>query len=251
LDELSLEKIGIWEDAGDIVGVAHYESILGEAFFQIHPDYTHLKPIMLEYAETHLCGQTESGERYVRAYINDFDLEFETLVESRGYEIAEQYTGPVTEFVIPVQVPEIVLPEGFRIKSLAEDNNLRKIHGVLWRGFDHAGEPPEEGIEGRRKMQSGPNFRKDLTIVVEAPNGNFVSFCGMWYESENRIAYVEPMATDPEFRRMGLGKAAILEGIRRCGVLGATVIYVGSDQEFYRAIGFKKRFDRRCWIKHF
>jgi hypothetical protein len=50
---------------------------------------------------------------------------------------------------------------------------------------------------------------------------------------------------------MGLGRAAILEGIRRCGVLGATVAYFGSAQEFYRAIGFTKRFDRRCWIRYF
>lgn len=73
----------------------------------------------------------------------------------------------------------------------------------------------------------------------------------MWYEPVNKIAYVEPVATDPDFRRMGLGKAAVWEGIRRCGVLGATVAYVGSDQEFYKAIGFTKRFDSNCWVRHF
>ena len=201
-----------------------------------------------EYAETHVCGETGSGERYLRAYVNDFDLEFEALVKSRGYEIAEQYARPVSQLTIPRSFPRIDLPEGFRIKSLADDNNLSKIHRVLWRGFDHAGEPPEEGIEDRRKMQSGPNFRVDLTIVIEGPTGDFVSFCGMWYESVNKIAYVEPVATDPDFRRMGLGKAAVWEGIRRCAILGATVAYVGSDQEFYKAIGFTKRFDSNCWV---
>ncbi len=249
LDESSLDKIGIWEDAGEIVGVSHYEDRLGDAFFQVHPGCTHLKPSMLAYAETHLWGETERGERYLRAYVNDFDLEFEALVSSRGYEIAEQYTRPITEFVIPEQIPEIVLPAGFRIKSLAEDNNLRKIHRVLWRGFNHEGEPPEEGLEDRRKMQSGPNFRKDLTVVVESPGGDFASLCGMWFEAENKIAYVEPLATDPEFRRKGLGKAALLEGIRRCKILGASAAYVGSNQEFYRAIGFRKLFDSRCWIR--
>jgi predicted N-acetyltransferase YhbS len=121
----------------------------------------------------------------------------------------------------------------------------------LWRGFNHAGEPPEEGLQDRQKMQSGPNFRKELTIVVEGPAGDFVSFCGMWYEPVNKIAYVEPVATDPDFRRLGLGKAAVWEGIRRCGLLGATVAYVGSDQEFYQAIGFTKKFDSRCWIRYF
>lgn len=98
-------------------------------------------------------------------------------------------------------------------------------------------------------MQSDPNFRKELTIVVEEPGGDFVSFCGMWYESVNKIAYVEPVATDPQYRRMGLGKAAVWEGILRCRVQGATVAYVGSDQEFYKAIGFIKSFDSRCWAK--
>ncbi len=138
-----------------------------------------------------------------------------------------------------------------RLKSLADENDLHKINRVLWRGFNHPGEPPEDGIEDRRKMQSGPNFRKDLTIVVEGPTGNFVSFCGMWYEPVNKYAYVEPVATDPDSRRLGLGTAAVLEGIRRCAVEGATVAYVGSDQEFYKALGFTKQFNSNCWEKFF
>lgn len=249
LDESSLERIGIWEAAGNIVGVAHYESRLGEAFFQVNPDYGHLKPIMLEYAEGNLFGETEAGENYVRVYVNDFDREFESLVMSRGYEMKERYARPLAEFLI--QPPFLIsdLPEGFHLKSLADENNLRKIHRVLWRGFNHEGEPPEEGIADRKKMQSGPNFKKELTIVVEEPGGNFVSFCGMWYEPVNKIAYVEPVATDPDYRRMGLGKAAVREGIRRCGLLGATAAYVGSDQEFYIALGFNKKFDSRCWVR--
>jgi predicted N-acetyltransferase YhbS len=206
---------------------------------------------MLDYAEAHLYGETETGNRFVRAFVNDFDLELETLVKSRDYEMAEQYARPISEFQIPQTLPPVEAPEGFLIKSLADDNDLMKIHRVLWRGFDHVGEPPAEGIEWRKKMQSTPNFRKDLTIVIEAPSGDFVSFSGTWYESINKIAYVEPVATDPDFRRMGLGKAAVLEGIRRCGALGATVAFVGSDVEFYQAIGFTKNFDSNCWIKHF
>ncbi len=251
LDETSLDKIRIWEDSGEIMAVVHYESRLGEVFFEIHPGYTQLKPAMLEYAEKHLYGETETGGRYVRAFVNEFDLELEELVKSRGYEMTEQYTRPVSQFVIPQSFPLIDLPEGFHLKSLADDNDLKKIHRVLWRGFDHAGEPPVDGIEDRKKMQSTPNFRKDLTIVIEAPTGNFASFCGTWYEPINEIAYVEPVATDPDFRRMGLGRAAVLEGIRRAGALGATVAFVGSDLYFYKAIGFTKNFDSNCWIKHF
>ena len=99
-------------------------------------------------------------------------------------------------------------------------------------------------------MQSGPNFRRDLNIVVEAPHGYFVSYSGTWFEGSNRIAYVEPVATDPDYRRRGLGRAAVLEGIRRCGELGATVAYVGSDLAFYMAIGFEKMHTSQCWTKY-
>lgn len=50
---------------------------------------------------------------------------------------------------------------------------------------------------------------------------------------------------------LGLASAAVLEGIRRCGALGATVAYVGSDQPLYRSIGFTKVYNSECWLKYF
>ncbi len=251
LNEAELDKIGVWEDSGNIVGVAHYESHPGEVFFQIHPDYTHLKSDMLTYAANHLYATLEGGRRYVKVLLNDFDAEFESIARSQGYKKDANAPSFKSQFTIPHPFPAINLPPGFRLKSLDDDNDLQKVHRVLHRGFNHAGEPPEQGIEGRKKMQSAPNFKKDLTTVVQAPDGNFVSYCGMWYDAPGEIAYVEPVATDPDYRFMGLGKAAVLQGIRRCGELGATIAYVGSGQTFYEAIGFKKIFARYPWIKYF
>jgi len=253
LDESSLGRIRIWEDSGETVAVANYESTLGEGFFHIKPGYGALKPEMLDYAEAHLCGTGDDGKRRLNAFVNDFDDDFIALVKGRGYAMKRDWSRPVSQFVIPDPFPEITLPEGFRLTTLAEENDLYKVNRVLWRGFNHEGPPPEneEDIKGRRKMQSGPNFRHDLTIVVVAPDDNFVSFCGMWHDQVNHIAYVEPVATDPDYRRMGLGKAAVWEGIRRCGIEGATVAYVGSDQTFYHAIDFRTLHYRHCWVKEF
>jgi GNAT superfamily N-acetyltransferase len=251
MDESALDRIGIWENLGEIVAVVHYESTLGEVFFQTHPDYSHLKPDMLDYAEKQLLGVTKSGRSYARVYVNDFDTEFEENVQSRGYQRTPDFDRPLSKLTIPNSFPKITLPEGFSLKSLQDDNNLQKIHRALWRGFNHKGQPPEDGVEDRRKMQSVPNFRKDLNIVVEAPDGFFVSYSGTWFEGTNHYAYVEPVATDPDCRRMGLAKAAVLEGIRRCGELGATVAFVGSDLPFYMAIGFKKIYTSNCWSQFF
>jgi predicted N-acetyltransferase YhbS len=250
-DESALGQIGIWEDGGEVVGVATYESRLGEAFFNTHPAYAHLKREMLAYAEENLCRTREDGGRYLKVYVNDFDTAFEAVVAARGYQLDPPSHRPMSRFVIPAPFPPIRLPEGFCLRSLADENDLRKVHRVLYRGFNHPGEPPADGIEGRKRMQSGPHFRRDLTIVVRAPSGDYVSYCGMWYDQANRVGYVEPVATDPDYRRRGLGRAAVLEGIRRCGQLGATVAYVGSDQPFYLAIGFRKLFMVNCWLKLF
>jgi ribosomal protein S18 acetylase RimI-like enzyme len=227
---------------------------LGEAFFEFHPDYRDLRTAMLDYAEAKLTGRSRrDGRKYLCAFVNDYDAEFQCLVESRGYERYPDAKRPLYRFDIPERFPAISVPAGFRLTSLAEECDWTKVHRVLWRGFDHGDDVPmnDDEYESRRKMFDTPTARRDLKIAVAAPNGDFAAFCGMFYVPQHRLAHVEPVATDPDYRRMGLGRAAVLEGIRRCSVLGATVAYVGSDQQFYRSFGFAKSYDTECWLKYF
>ena len=41
-----------------------------------------------------------------------------------------------------------------------------------------------------------------------------------------------------------------MEGIRRCGALGATDAYVGHDLDIYQVLGFKKVYNSECWSKY-
>lgn len=240
--------MGIWEDSGEMVGVVHYELEMGQTYFEIGRDYSYLKKDMLEYAQEHLYRDVDKG-RLLEVYINETDHEFEAIAEDLGFQRDQNRKEDMSRLKIAHPFPRINVPEGFLLKSLQDDNDLNKIHRVLHRGFDHPGEPPEDGIEGRKKMQSAPNFRKDLTIVLEAPDGNFVSFCGMWYEAVNRFAYVEPVATDPDYRRMGLSTVTVLEGIRRCKELGATCAYVATVTPFYKSMGFRVIYSKCLWVK--
>lgn len=243
--EVDLNASGVWEAHGEIVGVVHPEHDMGTAYFEIDPEHGTLKGEMLRYAEEHLSTLSD-GVRRLRAYINDQDDDFQSVALEMAYMKGDG-CEPVSHFAIPDPFPPIPLPAGFRLKSLAEDNDLRKVDRVLWRGFNHGDEPPRDGIRDREFMQSAPNFRKDLNIVVEAPDGNFVSYCGMWYESVHAFAYVEPVATDPDYRRMGLGSAAVLEGVRRCGAMGTKVACVGTAKPFYLSLGFRQVYNRSVW----
>jgi predicted N-acetyltransferase YhbS len=245
IKRVNVAAVGIWEASGEIVGAVHPEHSMGQAYFEIDPAHEHLKKQMLVYAEQHL-GATDKGERLLSVYINDRDVDFQRLAGARGYVKTEE-CEPMSSLSIPDRFHPIRLPPGFRLKSLADDNDLPKLHRLLWRGFGHGDEPPDNGIEERAFMQSAPNYRHDLNLVVETPGGDFAAYCGMWYEPVHAVSYVEPVATDPDYRRMGLGKAAVLEGVRRCGELGAAVAFVGSAMPFYLSLGFSVVYNRSKW----
>jgi predicted N-acetyltransferase YhbS len=251
IKETDISKIGIAEVDGRITGVVHHEHDEGVIYFQVHPDYDHHKAALFDYAEaTFGSKEDDSGRERLVVLINEADLSLEHLAAGRGYEKMVDYCEVTSRYTVNDGVPKVALPEGFHLQSLAEENDLRKINQVLWRGFNHHGPPPEEGIEGRKEAQEAPNFRHDLTIVAVAQNDDYVSFCGIWYVPDNRLTYVEPVATDPDFRRLGLGKAVVLEGIRCTVPLGSEVAWVGSDQAFYEAIGFTKSYQADGWVKY-
>jgi len=243
-----LSRCGIWFEGDAVVAVAHFEHRLGIAYLQIDPAHAGLKREMLEYAPEHLAGDFKVG-RAVHVYLDEQDDAWHQIALALGYErMVDEGFAEMTMTLAATALPErIEIPEGFEILGLDEDDDVRKVHRVMHRGFNHEGEPPEDGLDDRRRKLSAPSLRKDLTVVARAPNGDFSSFCGMWIDAVNRIAMVEPVATDPDYRRQGLGTAVVLEGIRRCAAEGATVAFVGSDQAFYKSMGFEPAYCRRIW----
>ena len=157
------------------------------------------------------------------------------------------HTEPVRIFPYKKPFPDVKLPDGFTIISLEDENDYKKINDCLWKGFDH-GDDPDDDIDCRMLMQSGPHFRKDLTTVIKAPNGDYACFAGMWFDEKNKYAYLEPLATVPEYRRMGLATIALSEGMRKTKALGATYCF-GGVSEFYTAIGFETICHHELWKK--
>ncbi|MEO3946465.1 GNAT family N-acetyltransferase [Gorillibacterium sp. CAU 1737] len=243
LDREHLGHIGIWEDDGDIVAVATYESGLGDAWFFVHPAYSRLKGDMIAHALQKL-----SREGTLRLRIPDSDQALQELAARAGFVPTQDREETA---ILPIASTSLgyTLPEGYRIATLAEDPELIRYNRVMWRGFNHEGEPPvtPDELAGRKQEVSGPHVQLDLKVAVQAPNGKFVSYCGMWYLPGTDYALVEPVATDPDYRRMGLGRAAVLEGVRRCAALGAKFAYVGSSQTFYYRIGFRPSATDTWW----
>lgn len=248
LDESQLNRIGIWESNDQIVGLATYEQSIGDVWFSLDPDFEDLKRPMIEYALTHLAASGEDGERHLRLCLLESDKTFTEIAESLGFTKDEDNEATAI-YKIDGAIPKVVLPAGYTIVSLADENDLTKLHHVLWKGFNHPGEPPKETVQIRLKMQSGPEFNQSLALAVKSPEGDFVSYCSLWHDEKTDYAIVEPMATVPTHRRLGLGRAVLTEGIRRCAQRGASKVYVGSEQLFYYKVGFEPLINHLWWQK--
>lgn len=237
-------RFGIWEENEQIVAVACYEIDLGECYFITKLGFEHLKPTLIEYAERELSN-INGSTRSLDIWVFDYETELKEALIQNGY--TKDFVVPVTVFNYDKGFVERKLPDGFSIISLNDENDFRKINDVLWRGFDH-GDEPDDDLDCRKQMQSAPNFRKDLTTIVKAPNGEYACFAGMWVDGVNDFAYLEPLATDPKYRKMGLAAIALTEAMKKTVKYGATYCF-GGGSEFYHNIGFETVCNREKWTK--
>jgi len=240
----SASRFGLWEDGEKLVGIACYEMDLGECFLSVSEGYDHLLPDMLEYAERELSAISD-GKRTLCVWITDKEDGKSQLLQRRGYR--RVYSEPVTIFPYEKDFVEVDLPEGYSLISLEDENDLAKIHECLWKGFDH-GPDPDDDHEGRLFMQSGPNFRKDLTTIIKAPDGKYACYAGMWLNEQNGYAYLEPLATVPEHRGKGLATMALTEAMKKTKDLGAKYCF-GGVMDFYKSLGFETICFREKWEK--
>lgn len=239
----NLSHIGIIEDNGIIVGLATYERDLGEAYFCLDEKYNHFKSKLITYSLHNLILGNE-----IKILLPDGDLEYQQAAVQKGFIPTTQKTSVA---VMDINRHFYTLPEGFRIMSFDdEDFDVERYYNAIWRGFNNQRQRNERETESMNKREgiNAPHLNLNLRILVVASNGDYAAHCGMWCIPGSEYAYVEPVFTLPEYRKLGLGKAAVLEGINRCGILGAKQAYVLSSQQFYYNIGFYPIQNESWWI---
>lgn len=251
------EAVFIWETKdGGIAAVLNRESP-GHAFLQVHPRFSMpgLEEEMLATAETHLSASMSGGGKRLTVWANEHDQRKQTVLASRGYA-----KGGMPEYQrrrsISVPIPDVSIPAGYVVRPLGDRDELPKRGWVSWRAF-HPDEPDDRygGWEWYRNIQRAPLYRRDLDLVSVAPDGEFASFCTVWFDDVTRTGAFEPVGTAPEHQRKQLGKATILEGLRRLRRLGAVLVYVGSHTPWahalYESVGFTEYDLSEPWVKEF
>ena len=243
-------RIGVWEtDDGEIAGVVNGEIPgPGVAHLQLDPRHESILDAMIAHAEQRFIADTGGQSRVTIAVHDPFVARFGDRLAAHGYLPSTDEPEWMSER--PIRGAEVVsLPAGFSIRSMADDDEVEARRKVLGFSFGHADPAEWATPETYRELQRAPDYRKDLDLYVVAPDGGFAACCIAWHDPVNRLGTFEPVGTHPAFRRMGLGRAVIMEGINRLGSLGAERAWVGSGQPFYGAIGFVKTYREVIWKK--
>ena len=144
--------------------------------------------------------------------------------------------------------PDQQLAEGMSFRSVTEDDIDARVHlhRAAWVGsqFDR---------ERYQSIRAMPSYQPSLDIVLETEAG-FASYCICWEDQASGLGIFEPVGTHPEWRGKGVGKAIILEGLRRLrdrGLDHAEVHTAGFNapaQALYESCGFVRKDTARTFM---
>lgn len=259
LDKHYLYANRLWLDGDRIVAFAFYEAPCTDVYVCLRPGYESLADEIVEYGETSM--PSFDGEKAFVLFSGQKALI--DAVGRRGYALDHEET----EWVFDFSDGELdrPLPEGFHFVDPLKCDPL-KLTLCFWKGFGHAERAPFErwtdrvtGAEwGPQASYYGvlgeclappPHATYDRNVVIADAAGEYACFSGMWWVEKNKLAYMEPLCTIPEYRNRGLAAAALSEHVRRLRPLGAEQMTGGGDP-FYRKLGFSEAI-RRQYLKRF
>lgn len=137
-------------------------------------------------------------------------------------------------------VPDAPLSDGFAIRPLAGEVEVEAYVELQREVFDSR----NMTVAWRARTLHRPEYVPALDLVAVAPGGRLAGFCIGWLDPSAPRGQVEPLGVRAEFRQFGLGRALLLECLRRLQARGVEDVYVETDNyrdaalELYESAGF-------------
>lgn len=245
-------NVALWEDAsGALVAWAVLQMPFWALDYVYHPKMPALHARILTWA-TQRAREIAGGPSGRPVWFANVRADQPTRLaelERAGY--ARQDTVPVNPWTKVFMrrsghepVAATPLPDGFRLRSLAGADEVDAYVALHRNAFGS----DSMTAAWRARTLRHPAYRPNLDVVVEATDGRLAAFCVTWLTPrgfDGRPAgQVEPLGVHEQFRGLGLGRAALHEGLRRLQAHGVETIYVETDGQrdaafaLYRSAGF-------------
>jgi mycothiol synthase len=250
LDEL--QNTQLWfDETGQLVGWAIMQTPFWTIDYQFAPQLVaELHPKILAWADTRAKAIIDEPSGHDLWFAMAFTRQIARIkdLEALGFKSQTHAEYPRAKALLrhtqPLASEMKPLPEGFTIRPLAGRAEAPAYVELHRAAFD----TKNMTKPWRARTLQHPLYRPDLDLVVTASNGRLAAFCIAWLDHDAKgtpIGRIEPLGVHPDFRKLGLGRAALVEAMRRLQTLGVNTIYVESDKtegstfNFYQSLGFE------------
>ncbi|MFN8445386.1 MAG: GNAT family N-acetyltransferase [Caldilineaceae bacterium] len=177
-------------------------------------------------------------------WVYDYDKVTDRLLQTYGFvPIPADPPAPLFERSLE-ELPTMPLPAGFTIQGVKslDDGRLRAAvtHGAFRRQDDW-----EHYWAEYAQFVGSAAYEGERDLFVRSPDGRGAAACTIWFDPVNKVGLFEPVATHPDFQRLGLGKAVMAEGMRRMKAAGMERAILGFDpnnapaRALYTSLGFR------------
>ncbi len=241
-------SIYLWDDperAGELLGWSLLS--LPETFdVYIRPDLrgTELASQMYAWAVKKITKSArEAGEENISIqWVLANDHVLDGWLRGQGFVRCHEAVYMIRDLSIPI--PDMTLPDGFTVRSCRGVAEVEARAKAQYGAFDSTA-PFERYVERFTRFMQSPVYGPDRDVIAVDPNGDIGAFCIIWLDAVNRVGLFEPVGTHPDFQRKGLGKAVMLEALRRLKEHGMrqAIVCTGDDNlpaiRLYESVGFQ------------
>jgi ribosomal protein S18 acetylase RimI-like enzyme len=243
------KHIRLWHDA---TGRLAAYAMLGEdpAFdFQVLPEYewTGIETKALTWADARLVelrrqdaklwgGGLVSGSR-------QDNLKRIAFLEQNGFRQGGEFSEVNMLRRLDEPIPDVDLPAGCRVREVAENDipDRAAAYREVWQPWT-VGNVTDEDYALFMRL---PGYHRDLDVVTVASDGVVAAYVNGWIDPINGIGDFGPVGARPAYRRQGLTRAALVEGLRRMKAHGMDRVCISTGVSntpalrLYESIGFR------------
>lgn len=162
---------------------------------------------------------------------NDADSGRISLLAGHGFRPIRSYLRMERPLAGPVDLPQ--LPTGFTLRTVAGDHEAAAWVELFNQSFvDHWNFHPLT-VERLRALWAEALYRRDLDLVVVAPDGSLAAFCGCDINPDDAdgAGWISVLGTRRGYRNQGLGRAMLLAGLAALRSAGSHVARLLVDSE--------------------